>query len=482
VAFLTRTLLILALAAPLAADVVVLHTNDTHGQLFPTPAPDDRGGLARRATLVARERAAAAARGDAVLLVDAGDVNTGTLVSDEHRGRLDAEAMTAMGYDAAAVGNHEFDLRPEELDAFVAAAGFPFLSANVRHRYRRRFPAYVVKEVAGERVALVGLTTTETPSTSTYGRTYGCSFTDPVEEMGRLLPRLEAEASFVVLLSHLGSHDDARLLEAFPGRIHAIVAGHTHAPALQESGGTLYSRTGAKGRNLGRFRLTRLDGRPVATDGQHLPVDASVPADPTMEALLPDPENAEVVATASHPIERGSLGAHGSSSPLGNFYCDALRDLTGAQVGVANRGGLRTRLEAGPVTAASLHAVCPFPNEAWVYEVTGRQLERVFHQCRELGCSGSGFLEVSGATVRATGTDLEVHVEGAPLHAERTYTLAVSDFVAQGGDGYTIFSGFGPPSRVHHESPAEMLVRYARKVGALAPIREPRVDLPGATY
>lgn len=450
---------------------VLLHSNDVHGQLFPTSPPENLGGLARLATLVARERAAAAEQGAQVLLLDAGDRNTGTFESDQQKGLLDLRAMGRLGYDAMTVGNHEFDLPFLDLHRFRRAATFPLLSANIRTREGRRlFRPYILRKLGDTRVAVVGLTTADTPEVSTYGREYPWRFTDPSVELGDVLLELEDRADFVVILSHLGQPEDHALMRRFQGRFQAWIGGHTHAQEfLQLDPWTAYSRTGSRGRFLGRMELTFHEGRPAGRDPRVIPVDSSLPEASWMVDLLPEASPGEVVARASSRISDEPEGHAACSSPLGNLFTDAMRRSTGVDVAVANNGGLRRALEAGPITDKQVYAVAPFKNSAFLYRLPGAQLEKLFRQCVAISPGGSSFLEVSGARIRARGGELSVEVHGIPLDPEREYTLAVPDFIAKGGDGYTIFQTFPSPYERRPEYPADLLEAHLRHLGTVHP-------------
>ncbi len=457
--------------------VVVLHTNDVHGQLFPTEPPEDLGGAARRATLVARERARAEAEGRGFLLVDAGDINTGTRESDEARGLLDAKVMKALGYHAAALGNHEFDLLPDQQRAFRDALGFPLLSANVRKPGGDRLlPAWTLVETGGVRVALVGLTTADTPQTSTFGRDYPVHFASAGDEFERSLAEIGKRADAVVVLSHLGEVEDGELHARFKGRFAAWLGGHTHTPRITPvPGRAIYMRTGSKGRWIGRLELW-FDGKSAwAVQPSLIALDASVPEDPAMAALLPSRQAGRQVAVADSAIEKAGPQGPFASTALGNFASDALRDQGGTDIAIVNRGGLRRALPAGPVTENHLYEICPFKNRLYVYSLDAAELTALFEDVARIGPGEPGFVDVSGIEVRLAGRRVEsLRIAGKPLVPGRRYTLAVSDFLARGGDGFQAFARF-PAPRVIDVPPAEMLIAYAASRRELRPDYTPRI-------
>lgn len=471
--------LLLALPASALDRVVVLATNDTHGQLFPTEAPEDLGGLARRATLIKQARAEAAARGKGFLLLDAGDINTGTRVSDEAKGLWDARAMTRLGYHGVAVGNHEFDLLPADLQAFREASGYPLLSANVRDLEGQRvFRPWVIEEQAGRRIALVGLTTAETPETSTFGRDYPYLYLDPGDELELALGQLHAaepDLDAVVVISHCGVHDEGEMITRFGDRVTAWVGGHTHSPEVRRlSGGGVYLRAGSKGRWVGRFELWFTGDRVRAVAPRRIPIDASIPDDPDMVAFLPDRATSPVLTVAAGSFSKAIPGIPARSSTLGNLVADALRVEGQVDVAVTNRGGLRRPLPAGPLTRDQVYAVCPFRNQLWRYRLTADQLRAVFREAASFGTSAPGFLEVSGAEVTVRGDQVDLRVGGQPVREGETYVLGISDFLAKGGDGFTVFAGFPAPDPLD-VPPAEMLAAHVARHSTLTPDPRPRI-------
>jgi 5'-nucleotidase/UDP-sugar diphosphatase len=482
--FLLLCLLFLLPPPPLAASgVVVLHTNDCHGQLHPTDPPEDLGGVLRRTTLIRRERQAAQKGGKEVLLLDAGDLNTGTFLSDQHGGLLDLDAMETMGYDAMTVGNHEFDLQRWQFHRFRLHAAFPLLSANLRNAAGNLlFRPWLILPRGGFRVGIIGLTTAETPTTSTFGKDYPWTFSDPAQELEAALDEIESRCDFLVVLSHLGREDDLQLITRFGERIHAWVGGHTHEQVVRVlSPRSIYSRTGSKGRWLGRFELGIRSGQTAAFDPRVIPVSREIPPDPDMLRLIPPADKGEVLGHCDEKLSRSPLGPPGSSSLLGNFYCDALRSVTGTDLAISNKGALRRSLPAGDLTDRQLYGVTPFKNATYVFRLTGSQIQALFANCMRTSLGGSTFLEVSGATVRFEEGKLTIQVHGADLAPKQHYTLAVADFLAKGGDGYVVFQSFPPPEKKLPLTPFEVFKTYLRNHPEVHPDPTLRILAPAKT-
>ncbi len=291
-AVLAPGLLSSALARPAETRLTVLHTNDMHSRIDPFPQDGlptaGKGGMARRAALVRQVRAEAAANGSHVLLLDCGDIWQGTPYFNFYGGELEYQLMTQMGYDAATLGNHDFDNGLEGLLKQLPHAGFPFLSANYdfsRTPLAGRFTPHRVFQKGGVRVGVfgVGIALAGLVPDAKFGAT---TYLDPVavaEAQVRAL-RQEKGCDFVICLSHLGyeyesDKIDDRKLAARVGGIDLILGGHTHTflpEPVQITGPngwtTRINQVGWAGLNLGRFDVTFRRGQPVATTAALLEV------------------------------------------------------------------------------------------------------------------------------------------------------------------------------------------------------------------
>ena len=211
--------------------LVVLHTNDTHGhplKFFFYPAPDV-GGLPARATVVERIRE----EHKNVLVLDAGDLNTGRAESNLFKAKPDIEGYNYIGYDAMVLGNHEFDNPIGVLREQMELATFPFISANVKSKggdYLAK--PFIIKEFAGLKLAIFGLTTKETEIIGNPEYIKGLVFEDEIAVAKELVPKLRRKADLVIGLVHLGIYDSyskgsKRLAHEVSG-IDLIVDGHSH--------------------------------------------------------------------------------------------------------------------------------------------------------------------------------------------------------------------------------------------------------------
>jgi 5'-nucleotidase len=269
---------------PGAGRLTILHTNDVHSRVEPfgpgSGPLTGRGGVARRATLVKRIRAAA----PNCLLVDAGDVFQGTPYFNEFKGFADFKLMSMCGYDAGTLGNHDFDLGVDGLVAALSECRFPIVNCNFdasgAPALAQRIQPWLVREFPGVKVGITGVGVAF-DGLVTPANHQGVDWRDPVQALPPVLRQLRERerVDLVVLLSHLGydrrgdAIDDLNLARLVPG-IDFIVGGHTHTflDAPVRVGGTEIFQVGWAGVNLGRLDVTIRKGAPVAAWGAALPV------------------------------------------------------------------------------------------------------------------------------------------------------------------------------------------------------------------
>ena len=273
------------IASPAADTIItILHTNDTHSQIDPLP-PNDRnagkGGVARRATLVKKIRR----ENPNTLLVDAGDVMQGTPYFNFYRGEVEYKAMSAIGYDAGTLGNHEFDNGVEALSAALKFANFDLVSANYDVKgtvLEGRVKPYVVKTLGGIRVGLFGLGVSPV-ALITPANFKGVTYNDPVVSAREVVKTLREKerCALVVCMSHLGYYVDGKRGDSFVASqvdgIDFIAGGHTHTfmdqPVLQKQpcgAETMIFQVGKSGINVGRVDFTFRTGKLIASSGRLL--------------------------------------------------------------------------------------------------------------------------------------------------------------------------------------------------------------------
>jgi len=300
---------------PRYLEITFLSTNDQHGKVWPFSIPPDPaknyaglknvGGAARRATIVRQIRAQSAAP---VMLVDSGDVRGWTPLSTAFNGALDFEIMNRLGYEAMAIGNHEFEWLPPDFHRNRRASNFPWICANVVHKDTGEPLAdpYVVRDVGGVRVAFFGLTNDLIDKQPDYYKgmgALGVKWTPYTDVAAKLVPEMRRKADIVVLLSHLGYREDVKLAQTVPG-IDIILGGHSHSTILTPTmvsvaeptafykGKVPVAQAGYHGIYLGKtraiFRRDPESGRYtlMSCKGELIPIDSSIPEDPEIDRLI----------------------------------------------------------------------------------------------------------------------------------------------------------------------------------------------------
>jgi 2',3'-cyclic-nucleotide 2'-phosphodiesterase (5'-nucleotidase family) len=444
-----------------------LHTNDLHGQLLPR---DRLGGIAQIASIVRTVKPD--------LLLDAGDIFTGTLLSDQFKGEPTIQAMNRIGYMAGTIGNHEFDYGQEALRLRLRETKFPVLSANVRSPIRE-IKKYIVLTVKGIRFGLIGLTTEELKSKSHPNNMAGVTVLDTVTTLGQLLPEIRAKADFIVAMVHLEDAEEKRVASAFP-EIRLIIGGHNHdalGPIWLDR--TLVAKTGVSGRNVGRVDL-EFENKTLSRINAHLIAVKDVPADPEIVKVL-EPFNNKVRAKMSQLVGEATDDlsySRSRESPLADLVADAFRAKGNTQIAIQNIGGIRAKVPKGSITWGNLFEVLPFQNTMVTLKLTGAQLKRTL----ERGLAPDvGMVAISGVRVqfdvrKPPGQQVfsALLSDGTAIDDSKLYTVTTNDFVLAGGDGFTEF-GRGTDIRNTGIVLRDVLVEYVNTHRVVSPSVDGRI-------
>ncbi len=459
--------------------LIVLHTNDTHGhpvKFFKYPAPDV-GGLPARATLVRQIRDG----NRNVLVLDAGDLNTGRVESNYFKARPDIEGFNYIGYDAMAVGNHEFDNPVHVLRQQMDMARFPFLSANVKTRDGKYLARpYIIKQFGKLKVAVFGLTTRETEISGNPENVKDLIFEDEVEVAGKLVPMLRKEADVVIALVHMGiypfSTKGSKWLASEVSGIDLIVDGHTHkkldSPVLIQSIGsnhkTLIVQAWKWGLVLGRvdlwiqnrkikdfkfetipINLKTVEKKQDGTKAYHY-IGKEIGEDERLLKLL-QPYLDKVESLLSEVIGHAEAtyltkGLRTRETALGDMVADSMLWYTkhlGVDFAIQNGGGIRADLPEGRITRGLIHEILPFDNSLVVLTMKGSDVLSLFDYFATIERGSGAFPQVSEGlnfTINyATGRCEDIFIYGKPIDPDRTYKIVTNSYLANGGDGYKMF-------------------------------------------
>ncbi|MBI9012286.1 MAG: 5'-nucleotidase C-terminal domain-containing protein [Clostridiales bacterium] len=460
-----------------AKELTIMHTNDMHG--FFTYGSYDGMGVAAIATKVKEVKAA----NDNVLLLDGGDALQGANLVTLTKGEGGTKVMNLLGYDAMAAGNHEFDYGSERLLELDALLDMPVLSANIKKEDGTNFlTPYVIKEMDGFTVAMFGLSTPETVYKSHPDNTVGLTFEDPKVVAAAMVAELADKADVIIALAHLGNEGDytsESVAEAVDG-IDVIIDGHSHT--AYENGlfvnGTLIVQAETKTTNLGFAKLSIKDGEVVnktaymftKAEGVELTDDEEMTALIAELVLANAPIENEVVATSTIEMTGDRAVVRTQEAALGNLIAEANLYYSGADASLTNGGGIRASIDVGDITKGEVLTVLPYGNTVTVIELTGADIKAAIeHGVDSYPETKGAFPHIAGMTVeydasQAAGSRVtKMTIGGEALVLTKTYTLAINDFLAGGGDAYEMFEGKTVVAELG--SMDQILIDYINEVG-----------------
>jgi 5'-nucleotidase / UDP-sugar diphosphatase len=313
---------------------------------------------------------------------------------------------------------------------------------------------YVIKTYGSLKVGFIGLLL-NTAEISAEKLTH-TRILDPIATAARDVPILKAKgAAVVVAITHLAFEDDRRLAQRLP-QIDLIIGGHEHFPITSTENRTLISKAGSDAKWVARIDVNRPRLGPTERFYDLISITSAIPDDAKTAEVVASYENRlgkeldTVVATSRVPLDAESLRLRAGETNLGDLFADALRADTQSDVALMNAGSIRGDrvYPPGPITKRTLLAMHPFGNVICKIEVTGRVLlEALNSGVSKMPDTAGQFPQVSGLTMTvdrtapATSRVRDVRVGSAPLDPNKTYTLAIPDFVLKGGDNYTMFAG-----------------------------------------
>jgi 5'-nucleotidase len=314
---------------------------------------------------------------------------------------------------------------------------------------------YVIRHAGPLKVGIIGLCLVE-ESMRAPGLRERLELVDPLEATAKYLPQMKSEGvDVIVALTHLNFATDRALAARFPD-IDIIVGGHEHYPITAVEGRTLISKAGSEARYVARIDVDKRAGAPIDRYYELIPVTSAIKEDPEAARVI-DGWEAKLagamdvpVGTTRVPLETRDFRLRASEVNAGNLVADAMRRDVQADVAIVNSGGIRGSREypAGTLTRRLLTQLNPFGNVVCKIELTGAQLLGALNfGVSKLPAASGQFPQVSGMTFRvvisAPVADRvrDLKINGAPVDLAKTYTLALPDYVLNGGDGYEMFNG-----------------------------------------
>ncbi|WP_194540523.1 5'-nucleotidase C-terminal domain-containing protein [Paenibacillus sp. JZ16] len=493
--------------------LTILHTNDTHANLDTVSSPDN---IARRVTAIKEAKANAVNP----LLVDAGDVFSGTLYFNQYLGLADLEFMNLVQYDAMTFGNHEFDKGSEVLNDFIEHAEFPFVSSNVNfsadalltQKFKNEatrdardatiYPA-IIMEVDGEQVGLIGLTTEDTANIASPG---DVTFENAVQKAKDTVAMLQKEGiNKIVVLSHLGYDVDVNLAKEVEG-IDIIVGGHSHTKLDEavvdrsDSEPKLIVQTGEKGQFLGQLEVV-FDDEGVLQEWNSNLISVDEKDSAGQYVVKPDQEALQILNTKYKPgveqLKQTEVGTtevklngvradvRTKETNLGNLIADGMLDAaqaagTNAVIALQNGGGIRESIEAGKITMGDVMTVLPFNNDLVTITLTGAEIKEAMENgVSKMPAADGRFPHIAGMKFYYDSTKpvgsrvLRIEVKGKngyePIDMNKSYEVATNAFTAKGGDFYASLEKAYLEGRVNllYKPDYEVFSNYVKKVGTI---------------
>ncbi|HAK7021410.1 TPA: bifunctional UDP-sugar hydrolase/5'-nucleotidase [Salmonella enterica] len=473
--------------------ITILHTNDHHGHFWRSEYGEY--GLAAQKTLVDSIRKEVAQEGGSVLLLSGGDINTGVPESDLQDAEPDFRGMNLIGYDAMAVGNHEFDNPLTVLRQQEKWAKFPFLSANIYQKStgERLFKPWAIFTRQDIKIAVIGLTTDDTAKIGNPEYFTDIEFRKPAEEAKVVIQELNMneKPDVIIATTHMGHYDngdhgsnapgDVEMARSLPaGSLAMIVGGHSQDPVCMASenkkqvnyvpgtpcapdkqNGIWIVQAHEWGKYVGRADFEFRNGEMKMVNYQLIPVNLKKKVtwdNGKSERVLYTPEIAEnpqmlLLLTpfqnkgkAQLEVKIGSVNGllEGDRSKvrfvqtnMGRVILAAQIARTGADFGVMSGGGIRDSIEAGDITYKSVLKVQLFGNIVVYADMSGKEVVDYLTAVAQMKPDSGAYPQFANVSfVAKEGKLTELKIKGEPVDPAKTYRMATLSFNATGGDGY----------------------------------------------
>ena len=444
----------------------IFATSDIHGNYIPYTSSDGRfqiGSVARIKTILDETRRELGAEN--VLYVDGGDSPYNTTLANITLGDVSVAALGALGLDATVLGNHDFDYSFENLLRLAGEARYAMLSANTRYKAGHApaddpglpFGDYVIKEAAGIRIGILGVTDDESAATTLYANTVDITWDDDLEKAGEVVATLKEQegCDLIVALSHLHSKNGA-LVESQKDIGISIGGGNDIAGRPTILGDNQYLvNPGKHGEALTQINVCVYDGKITGYVYNQLFLTEAYAQDEAIKALV-DGYNAQVDAALDVTIgylqdnlEWSSELVRCQNSPIANLVTDALLSYfepDGAQLCIVNGGGIRAKLDAGEISIREVASVLPFDNNMMLVETSGQTIwDALTNGISAYPTTNGKFPQVAGMTYSFKAGEPNTLAavtlaDGAPLDLNARYKVVINSFLAGGGDGYTMLN------------------------------------------
>ncbi|MBC8951706.1 bifunctional UDP-sugar hydrolase/5'-nucleotidase UshA [Xenorhabdus sp. PB62.4] len=476
-------------------DITILHTNDHHGHFW----HNDHGeyGLAAQKTVVDSIRQEVAKKGGSVLLLSGGDINTGVPESDMQDAEPDFKGMNLVGYDAMALGNHEFDKPLNVLHQQQKWANFPFLSANIYQTStgKRLFKPYVMFDKQGVKIAVLGLTTDDTAKVGNPANFPDVEFRVPAAEAKKVIEELKKneKPDVIIAATHMGHYDDGHhgtnapgdveMARSLPtGYLDMIVGGHSQDPVCMSSekknykqvnyvpgtpcspdrqNGTWIVQAHEWGKYVGRADFQFRNGELKLVHYQLIPINLKkkvtkedgstervyytheIKQNPEMLNLLTPYQNkgGQVlnvkIGSVDDKLEGDRSKVRFVQTNMAHLVLAAQMERTNADFAVMSGGGIRDSIESGDITYKDVLKVHPFANQLVYVDFKGNEVLSYLTAIANMEKDSGAYGQFYNVSFVIDGKNIsDVKIGGKPLDPNKTYRMATLNFNAIGGDGY----------------------------------------------
>ncbi|MBN2542255.1 bifunctional metallophosphatase/5'-nucleotidase [bacterium] len=506
--------------------LIIAFTNDIHGGVTAREAtfinpdfPPVMGNVSSQLTYLKRLKEQYQDQGDEFLLIDAGDIFTGTPIGSLSKGEAVVKLMNYLEYDAMAVGNHEFDAGEENLASLSELAEFPFLSCNIVDKQSKELvnyvEPYIIKNLWGIKIAIIGLTTAETRIASFTENVRGVEFLPEAKTLQKYVDKVRNEgADIVIAIVHLGIPFDpnseyTKMIERieegtlsaeddmlnaievahFTKGIDVMFGGHIHIgfdhPWEDPETHALIFQSYARGGTVGTVFL-KIDRETRSIVGYEFPEYGTDLVTYFEEEFWPDPKLDSLLSVIQSEVEAGFDKVIGKATDIftrgdasvnyaGYLVCDAMKEIAKTDFAICNMGGVRAELPAGDVTLRDVFNVMPFDNSIVTLSVPGSVMVELFSQ---VASKHSGLL-VSGCKVyfdpdKKGKESIRIEIQGEEISPGESYSLAISDYII---DAYNLRYLEGVSSDIIRNSynlMRDAIAEYIKKHTPVSPDTKPR--------
>jgi len=466
-----------------ASPLYIVHTNDFHGHYF-NKGKCIIAQIADLEKLIKNNY-------ENVLVLDAGDVISGSIYTNLDKGESMANIYSKLPLDFMTLGNHEFDYDSPRLQTLFKKYNLHVIDSNVEIKKGKKFfLPWKIINIDGKKIGIFGLTTPETSKLSNPSCVKNYIFNDIIKTSQEMVSVLKKNnADLIIVLSHCGYNSDCELANKVKG-INLIIGAHTHTVLKHpvRIGNTAIVQTGAYGKYIGILKIEFLK-KPFISGGL-IPIKSYISEDKTIKKIAID-SSVEVrkmmkrkICEINTDLPAGNIRQ--GESKLGNFIADNIRLASNADIVILNAGGIRYSLNKGKITGEDIYNCLPFGNKASFIKANAELLKKIILH----GLSGlfnpnnaGRFPVISGLRIKAQFyknkiKNIKLFIKNKPIDNKKEYLILLPDYLKKGGDGYSILKNIkGVYTKDSGIDLREILIKGLKSSQMIAPIRDGRIDV-----